>query len=230
MNFVEAVSSGFRNYVNFSGRAIRSEYWYWTLFATVVVDVLGVIDQLLYPGARMGAFSIVDMIISLALVLPGIAVSVRRLQRYRPYRLVGLARADSDRRLSTDLLGMPAGYDRPKPVRTGSDAGVGYGIGARDYFNIIMRADRPLGHGARRRRIVLVPAIKTMSRCVCRKLRFEHIGDVSRRPWHATRCVRSAEPGARQAHPCPMNGAFARCCNSSRKILGLGANAVRPMR
>ena len=52
--------------------------------------------------------------------------------------------------------------------------------------------------------------------CVCRKLRFEHIGDVSRRPWHATRCVRSAEPGARQAHPCPMNGAFARCCNSSR--------------
>ena len=64
MNFVEAVSSGFRNYVNFSGRAIRSEYWYWTLFATVVVAVLGVIDQLLYPGARMGAFSIVDMIIS----------------------------------------------------------------------------------------------------------------------------------------------------------------------
>ena len=30
--------------------------------------------------------------------------------------------------------------------------------------------------------------------CVCRKLRFEHIGDV-RRPWHATRCVHSAEPG-----------------------------------
>jgi NitT/TauT family transport system substrate-binding protein len=31
--------------------------------------------------------------------------------------------------------------------------------------------------------------------CVCRKLRFEHIGDVARRPWHATRCVHSAEPG-----------------------------------
>ena len=28
----------------------------------------------------------------------------------------------------------------------------------------------------------------------------------------------SAEPGAGQAHPCPMSGAFARCCNSSRKI------------
>jgi hypothetical protein len=33
--------------------------------------------------------------------------------------------------------------------------------------------------------------------CVCRKLRFEHIGDVRRRPWRAIRCVRSVEPGAR---------------------------------
>ena len=31
MNFLEAISAGFRNYVNFLGRAIRSEYWYWTL-------------------------------------------------------------------------------------------------------------------------------------------------------------------------------------------------------
>jgi len=79
MNFFEAVSSGFRNYVNFSGRAVRSEYWYWTLFVTIVVVVFGVIDELLYPGAEMGAFSIVNMLVSLALILPGIAVSVRRL-------------------------------------------------------------------------------------------------------------------------------------------------------
>jgi uncharacterized membrane protein YhaH (DUF805 family) len=79
MNFFEAVSSGFRNYVNFSGRAVRSEYWYWTLFVTIVAVVFGVIDQLLHPGAELGAFSIVNTIVSLALILPGIAVSVRRL-------------------------------------------------------------------------------------------------------------------------------------------------------
>ena len=79
MNFVEAVKSGFSNYVNFSGRAIRSEYWYWTLFAAVVAIVFGVIDEWLYPGDQMGAFSVVDIIVSLALILPGIAVSVRRL-------------------------------------------------------------------------------------------------------------------------------------------------------
>jgi uncharacterized membrane protein YhaH (DUF805 family) len=79
MNFFEAISSGFRNYVNFSGRAVRSEYWYWTLFVTIVMVVLGVIDQSLNPGAGIGAFSIVNTIVSLALILPGIAVSVRRL-------------------------------------------------------------------------------------------------------------------------------------------------------
>ena len=79
MNFIEAISSGFRNYVNFSGRAVRSEYWYWTLFVTIVVVVLGGIDQRLNPGVGIGAFSIVNGLVSLALILPGLAVSVRRL-------------------------------------------------------------------------------------------------------------------------------------------------------
>jgi uncharacterized membrane protein YhaH (DUF805 family) len=79
MNFFEAISSGFRNYVNFSTRAVRSEYWYWTLFVTIVVVVFSSLDELLYPGAKLGAFSIANMLISLALILPGLAVSVRRL-------------------------------------------------------------------------------------------------------------------------------------------------------
>jgi uncharacterized membrane protein YhaH (DUF805 family) len=36
MNFRQAITSGFSNYVNFSGRAVRSEYWYWLLFASIV--------------------------------------------------------------------------------------------------------------------------------------------------------------------------------------------------
>ena len=79
MNILEAVSSGFRNYVNFSGRSVRSEYWYWALFATIVVGVFGVIDEKLYPGAQMGAFSVVNIIVVLGLILPSLALSVRRL-------------------------------------------------------------------------------------------------------------------------------------------------------
>ena len=65
--------------MNFSGRAIRSEFWYWTLFSVVVSVVLGLIDQRLNPGAQFGAFSFVNMIVLLALFLPSLAVSVRRL-------------------------------------------------------------------------------------------------------------------------------------------------------
>ena len=60
MNFVEAISSCFRNYANFSGRAVRSEYWYWYLFVAIVLIVFGAINGSLYPGPlEMGPFSYV---------------------------------------------------------------------------------------------------------------------------------------------------------------------------
>jgi hypothetical protein len=80
MNFVEAISSCFRNYANFSGRAVRSEYWYWFLFVAIVLIVFGAIDESLYPGPlNIGLFSYVTMAVVLALILPTLAVSVRRL-------------------------------------------------------------------------------------------------------------------------------------------------------
>jgi hypothetical protein len=69
--------------------------------------------------------------------------------------------------------------------------------------------------------------LHTVGTCVYGKLRFERIGDAGRRPGHAIRCVRCAEPGARRAHPCLMSGAFSRCCNNSHKILGLSASVLR---
>jgi uncharacterized membrane protein YhaH (DUF805 family) len=80
MSFVEAISSGFRNYASFSGRSVRSEYWYWCLFAAIVLFVFGTIDRSLYPGSlAMGPFSYINMAVGLALLLPSLAVSVRRL-------------------------------------------------------------------------------------------------------------------------------------------------------
>ena len=72
MNFGEAISSGFSNYATFKGRASRSEYWYWTLFVTLTSIVLQVLD------IAMGAL-VLNSIFSLATLLPGIAVTVRRL-------------------------------------------------------------------------------------------------------------------------------------------------------
>ena len=72
MKFGEAISSGFSNYVTFKGRASRSEYWYWTLFVTLASTILQILDGVL------GSL-VLNTIFSLATLLPGIAVAVRRL-------------------------------------------------------------------------------------------------------------------------------------------------------
>lgn len=79
MNFFEAISSGFRNFFNFSGRAIRSEYWYWTLFAAIVSIVINLLDLIFSPGDQLGIFSALNGLVSLGLFIPGLSVSVRRL-------------------------------------------------------------------------------------------------------------------------------------------------------
>jgi len=72
MGFGQAISAGFSNYVNFSGRACRSEYWYWVLFVILADIVAGIIDYLL-------GMQIVSSLFGLVTLLPGIAVSIRRL-------------------------------------------------------------------------------------------------------------------------------------------------------
>ena len=72
MNFVEAIKSGFSNYVNFSDRAIRSEYWYWILFIILGDIVTGIIDWAIGAQVTTGLFG-------LATLLPNIAVAIRRL-------------------------------------------------------------------------------------------------------------------------------------------------------
>src|SRR5256885_3665203 len=80
MGFGEAISAGFGNYVNFSGRAVRSEYWYWTLFSIVGGIVASVIDMVVFGGGAMsGGIGIIAAVFNLAILLPSIAIGVRRL-------------------------------------------------------------------------------------------------------------------------------------------------------
>ena len=72
MGFTEAISSCFRNYVNFGSRSRRSEYWYWTLFVTLASVVTAIVDAAT-TGYLLGA------LFSLATFLPGLAVAIRRL-------------------------------------------------------------------------------------------------------------------------------------------------------
>lgn len=78
MNFVDAIKSGFSNYVTFRGRAVRSEYWYWVLFTVIASLVCLTIDATLLGYSPSGA-SPITSIFDLVTFLPSLAVGVRRM-------------------------------------------------------------------------------------------------------------------------------------------------------
>lgn len=72
---IDWFKKGMRNYVNFSGRARRKEFWYFAL-VQVGLTVLAMIMDAIIFSAETGLFYIV---IALGLFLPSLAVSIRRL-------------------------------------------------------------------------------------------------------------------------------------------------------
>ena len=75
MNFGQAITSGFQNYVVFEGRSRRSAYWFWILFTGLISFAISG-----FSGGDTGSFfSILASLWSLATLLPSLAVGVRRL-------------------------------------------------------------------------------------------------------------------------------------------------------
>lgn len=62
-----------KQYADFSGRARRQEYWMFYLFYIIFAIVIGVVEGII------GSPGIVGIIYTLALLIPSIAVGVRRL-------------------------------------------------------------------------------------------------------------------------------------------------------
>jgi uncharacterized membrane protein YhaH (DUF805 family) len=75
MGFGRAIATCFRKYAVFSGRASRSEYWFFALFQILLYTGLVIVDILVFRGS-MNVFS---TLASLILLLPSLAVLVRRL-------------------------------------------------------------------------------------------------------------------------------------------------------
>ncbi len=78
MDFTTAVRTCLSKYADFSGRARRSEYWYFVLFNLVVGIVASILDNILGTDMDTGS-GVIGGLASLALLLPGLAVGVRRL-------------------------------------------------------------------------------------------------------------------------------------------------------
>jgi uncharacterized membrane protein YhaH (DUF805 family) len=89
ISFIDAIKRGFKKYATFSGRASRSEYWWWALLSNIgyvvllaPAYVLGITtssDGGRTPGAAAIPLIILMVIFCLAIIVPTLALTVRRL-------------------------------------------------------------------------------------------------------------------------------------------------------
>jgi uncharacterized membrane protein YhaH (DUF805 family) len=89
IGFVDAVKRGFKKYATFTGRAGRSEYWWWTLFTFITYLVLGLLTYVVgiatsrdggrTPGLLAVPLIILFAVFALGIVVPTLALTVRRL-------------------------------------------------------------------------------------------------------------------------------------------------------
>jgi uncharacterized membrane protein YhaH (DUF805 family) len=73
LTFGQAISSGFSNYINFSDRACRSEFWFWRLFYFLAAMGLIIIERVVRTHVPVG------LLLELGMFLPSLAMSIRRL-------------------------------------------------------------------------------------------------------------------------------------------------------
>lgn len=79
MSFGDAVVTVFRKYAEFTGRATRSEFWWWALFSTIVSSALGALN-LATPEGVIALGSSLAGVWGIAVLVPSLAVAVRRLR------------------------------------------------------------------------------------------------------------------------------------------------------
>ena len=78
MTFPNAVKTCLRKYCDFSGRATRAEYWWWVLAVVIGSSIFTAVDSSIASFSGQG-YTPFATIFSLAIILPGLAVTARRL-------------------------------------------------------------------------------------------------------------------------------------------------------
>lgn len=68
-----------QKYADFSGRAQRMEYWYFYLFTALITLALAILDVLIGSFDRAAGVGVLSGLYSLAVLIPNLAVTIRRL-------------------------------------------------------------------------------------------------------------------------------------------------------
>ena len=80
MNMKQSFISVFSNWNNFSGRACRSEYWYFLLSVILVAFILTIFEVLLGIYSTEIGYGPLSLIFQIIVIIPSISLTSRRLQ------------------------------------------------------------------------------------------------------------------------------------------------------
>ena len=103
-----------QKYADFSGRASRAEYWWFTLALVVAYIVISIVESIVGIDHTVGPYGFLSILLMLGTLVPSIAVGVRRLHDTNrsgwwilvaviPYAILGFMMARSA--TSTDMSG-----------------------------------------------------------------------------------------------------------------------------
>jgi uncharacterized membrane protein YhaH (DUF805 family) len=80
VSFQDAVRTCLQQrYAQFDGRSRRSEFWFFVLFSAIVRAIANVLDAILHTGNANTGAGLVSTVVTLAILVPSIAVGARRL-------------------------------------------------------------------------------------------------------------------------------------------------------
>lgn len=82
MTISESISTCFSKFATFSGRATRSEFWWFTLFSGLVNMVGDILTSVFHAMGDVEAamsMSLVHLVLMLVVLVPNLAVGARRL-------------------------------------------------------------------------------------------------------------------------------------------------------
>ena len=79
MDIQTSIKTCFNKYATFSGRASRSEYWFFVLFGILGGIVALIIDVMILGYSIESEYTPINSIFSLVLIIPTIAAACRRL-------------------------------------------------------------------------------------------------------------------------------------------------------
>lgn len=66
-------------YADFSGRAPRAEYWWYFLATILAYIVVMIVENIVGLDGTVGPYGLLSLVLMLGLLIPGLAVTVRRL-------------------------------------------------------------------------------------------------------------------------------------------------------